>query len=293
MDIQGDMLRKLKGRRDGYSLDQAFYIDPDYYRQDLESIWYKDWLFIGHDCEIPKRRQLFHGPGRRLSRRHRSRPDRARSAPCTIPAAIAARASARSSKGSSAKLVCPYHQWTYELDGKLALRPPDGRGFRQERLQPEARSTARPSAGYIFICLAEKPTGFPADSATWSAPYLAAAPSERSQGRLREHHHREGQLEARLGKQPRVLPLRRQPSGTLPHLSGSAERRPACTVAPRTIPDHRRVTGQSCEAAGLPSEFQMSPDRPVPYGPHAADRGCRELHHVRQDVPSSASFRRM
>ena len=59
MDIQNDMLRKLNTRREGYSLDRAFYIDPDYYRQDLEHIWYKDWLFIGHDCEIPKAGNYF------------------------------------------------------------------------------------------------------------------------------------------------------------------------------------------------------------------------------------------
>lgn len=59
MDTKTDMLRKLKGRRDGYSLDRAFYIDPDYYRQDLENIWYRDWLFIGHDCEIPRAGNYF------------------------------------------------------------------------------------------------------------------------------------------------------------------------------------------------------------------------------------------
>ncbi|MGE6786404.1 Rieske (2Fe-2S) protein, partial [Ensifer adhaerens] len=54
MDMRRDALGKLKGRRDGYSLEQAFYTDPDYYKLDLETIWYRDWLFIGHDCEIPR-----------------------------------------------------------------------------------------------------------------------------------------------------------------------------------------------------------------------------------------------
>ena len=54
MDIRNDMLRRLRNRRDGFSLEQAFYTDPDYFRVDLELIWYRDWLFAAHDCEIPK-----------------------------------------------------------------------------------------------------------------------------------------------------------------------------------------------------------------------------------------------
>ncbi len=54
MNVRGDMLRQLQARRDGFSLQQPFYIDPDYFRVDMEEIWYRDWLFIGHDCEIPR-----------------------------------------------------------------------------------------------------------------------------------------------------------------------------------------------------------------------------------------------
>src|SRR5690606_10339875 len=54
MDVRSDMLRRLRNRREGYSLEQPFYIDPDYFKLDLELIWYRDWLFVGHDCELPK-----------------------------------------------------------------------------------------------------------------------------------------------------------------------------------------------------------------------------------------------
>jgi len=54
MDIHSQVLRQLNNRREGFSLEQPFYIDPDYYKLDLEMIWYRDWLFVGHDCEIPK-----------------------------------------------------------------------------------------------------------------------------------------------------------------------------------------------------------------------------------------------
>ena len=54
MDIRSNVLRQLKNRREGFSLEQPFYTDEDYFRLDMEMIYYRDWLFIGHDCELPK-----------------------------------------------------------------------------------------------------------------------------------------------------------------------------------------------------------------------------------------------
>jgi Rieske 2Fe-2S family protein len=158
MDIQNDMLRKLKTRREGYSLDRAFYTDPDYFRQDLEHIWYKDWLFVGHDCEIPRSGNYFtlqvgdypivvvrdrQGSIRALHNSCRHRGSRV----CT------------QHKGSAAKLVCPYHQWTYELDGRLlfARQMPDGFDPSQHSLKPVNCETV---GGYIFISLADEPMDF-------------------------------------------------------------------------------------------------------------------------------------
>src|SRR5262249_20122108 len=118
MDIRSDVLRQLKNRRQGLSLEQPFYIDQDYFKLDMETIYYRDWLFIGHDCEVAKAGNYFtvqvgdypvvivrgrDGVIRAFHNSCRHRGSRV----CT------------SDRGSSAKLVCPYHQWTYELDGKL------------------------------------------------------------------------------------------------------------------------------------------------------------------------------
>jgi hypothetical protein len=59
MEIRNQALRQLKNRREGFSLEQAFYTDPNYYKLDLEMIWYRDWLFVGHDCELPKNGSYF------------------------------------------------------------------------------------------------------------------------------------------------------------------------------------------------------------------------------------------
>src|SRR5690606_1179228 len=54
MDAQTQMLAMIRDRRPGFSLAQPFYTDPDFFRLDMEMIWYRDWLFVGHDCELAK-----------------------------------------------------------------------------------------------------------------------------------------------------------------------------------------------------------------------------------------------
>src|SRR5687768_1869967 len=54
MDLRDTVLRQLKNRREGFTLEQPFYVNQDYFQLDMENIWYRDWLFVAHDCEVPK-----------------------------------------------------------------------------------------------------------------------------------------------------------------------------------------------------------------------------------------------
>src|ERR1700722_17012471 len=54
MDVRNEMPGRLRSRRDGVTLPRPFYIDPGFFRLDMEMIWYRDWLFVGHDCELDK-----------------------------------------------------------------------------------------------------------------------------------------------------------------------------------------------------------------------------------------------
>ncbi len=131
MDTRDDMLRLLRNRRPGFSLEQPFYIDPDFYKLDLELLWYRDWLFIGHDCEVAKPGSFFtvqvgdypvvivRGRDGQIRAFHNSCRHRG-SRVCTTP------------KGTSARLVCPYHQWTYDLDGSLVFARQMAEDFRKE-----------------------------------------------------------------------------------------------------------------------------------------------------------------
>ncbi|ENS58150.1 hypothetical protein C036_00689 [Brucella melitensis F1/06 B10] len=157
--------------RPNFSLEQKFYTDPDYYKLDLENIFYKDWLFVGHDCELPKTGSYMtvqigaypviivrdaQGGIRAFHNSCRHRGSRICSA----------------EKGTAAKLVCPYHQWTYELDGRLLFARQVGPDFKPADygLKPVHCETV---AGYIYICVAEEAPDFAAFR-NLVEPYLAS-----------------------------------------------------------------------------------------------------------------------
>jgi Rieske 2Fe-2S family protein len=59
-------------------------------------------------------------------------------------------------KGSMPRIMCPYHQWTYGLDGKLlaARNMPEGFEKADHGLQPASLENI---GGLIFICLSDDP----------------------------------------------------------------------------------------------------------------------------------------
>ena len=72
-------------------------------------------------------------------------------------------------QGIVGNIVCPYHQWTYELDGRLLYARDMGPDFDATKhgLRPVACEDA---AGMVFICLAETP---PENSAMLDAAHVA------------------------------------------------------------------------------------------------------------------------
>src|SRR5271156_5288300 len=52
MNAREAMLARLRARKPATPLVQEFYCSPEDYQIDLDMIWYRDWLFAGHDCEV-------------------------------------------------------------------------------------------------------------------------------------------------------------------------------------------------------------------------------------------------
>ncbi len=144
--------------RPGWSLPGQFYSEEAIYRADLEHVWRSGWLFAGHTCEIPKPGDYFtlevgadpvivirgeDGAIRGLHNvcRHRG------SLICTEPA------------GHSKRLVCPYHQWTYGLDGRLLACRGMPEGLDKSHF-PLKQAHVRDVDGLIYLSLADVPPDF-------------------------------------------------------------------------------------------------------------------------------------
>ena len=254
MDTRNEMLRLIQNRRQGFSLPQPFYIDPDFYRLDLELIWYREWLFVGHDCEIAKPGSYFtvqigdypvvvvrgrDGVIRALHNSCRHRGSRV----CT------------GHKGVAARLVCPYHQWTYDLDGSLLFAREMGEDFCKQDfgMKPVACESV---GGYIFICLAEEPADF-APFRSVMEPYFA--PHNLPDAKVA---HETTIIEK--GNWKLVWENNRECyhcSANHPELCKTYPEAPTITGVSGAESDPEVVEHWSrCEAAGLPSRFRMDED---------------------------------
>jgi stachydrine N-demethylase len=170
MSARNYMLALLAQQRSGHSLAQPFYGDPDIFRLDMEQIWYREWLFAIPACELAKPGSyVTHKVGdyRVIIVRGADNVIRAFHNTCRHRGSIICKAA----KGNVPKLVCPYHQWTYELDGKLLWARDMGPDFdaSQHGLKPVH---CRDLAGLIYICLAEDAPDF-GPFADLVTPYLA------------------------------------------------------------------------------------------------------------------------
>jgi glycine betaine catabolism A len=138
----------LAGQTPGYTLPQAFHLDPGVYRLELERIWRQGWLFAAHTAELRQAGDrcvfdvgddsalMVRGEDGELRAFHnvcRHRGSRLAD-PAIAPldgipgysGAMSAGAGARADGGAVGSVPadpfirCPYHQWAYRLDGSLA-----------------------------------------------------------------------------------------------------------------------------------------------------------------------------
>jgi len=170
MQAEHKALAMLQERKPGYALEQGFYSDPDIFALDLEKIFYRDWLFAIPACEIPKSgNYVTHkiGSYRIVIVRGQDGEIRAFHNTCRHRGSILCKAQ----KGTAPKLVCPYHQWTYELDGSLLWARDMGPDF-----DPKAHGLktvhCRQVAGLVYVCLADNPPSFD-EFAALAETYLA------------------------------------------------------------------------------------------------------------------------
>jgi len=155
----------IAAHRPGWSLAQPFYNSPQVFERDLERIIFKQWLFIDHASRIPRPGDYFlfeiAGESLIISRgregevhalfnvcRHRG------SRVCLEPA------------GSAKAFVCPYHAWSYGLDGRLLGAPAMADDFNRSEFGLR-RAHVRLVEDLIFICLADSPPDMEKGFRSW------------------------------------------------------------------------------------------------------------------------------
>ncbi len=148
----------FKERRAGHSLPQPLYNDDQMFAFDMEAIYATSWLMAGLECELPRPASyvsLTIGVWPVLIVRDRAGTLRAFHNSCRHRGSMIC----APGRGTGPKLVCPYHRWTYDLDGGLfaANRMADDFDKAEHGLKPLALETV---AGVMFICLADQPPPF-------------------------------------------------------------------------------------------------------------------------------------
>ncbi|WP_394178292.1 aromatic ring-hydroxylating dioxygenase subunit alpha [Yoonia maritima] len=153
-----DIGKLLASRQPGHSLPAPLYTSDAVWRADCEVIFGRHWIAVGVACDVPEAGDVIAldiGLASIIIVRDDDDELRAFHNVCSHRGARLV-PPGRSVVG---KLVCPYHQWTYDLDGALALAPHMGLDFDRalHHLKPVA---LRDVAGLLYVCLSDNP---PAD----------------------------------------------------------------------------------------------------------------------------------
>ena len=159
MDINKKTILKLiKSQKKNFPLDQPFYTNNKIFDLDIETFFFNQWIFIGHESRIKEKGNFFlfevgnesiiiiRGENNKVKCfynvcRHRG------SHICL------------KKEGKVKKLVCPYHAWSYDLAGNLiSARMMDDEFNPDEWSLKECKSQV--FEGLIFINFSKNPCDF-------------------------------------------------------------------------------------------------------------------------------------
>ncbi|MCE2565138.1 SRPBCC family protein [Komagataeibacter sp. FNDCF1] len=165
-------VRELVARRKpGFSLEAPFYTSPEIFRTDMKEIFGRHWIYVGVEPDVAEEGDAMVvniGPSSVIILRDDAGEVRAYHNVCRHRGARMI----PEGKTIIGNIVCPYHSWTYDLDGNLKfaehMAPDFDRGC--HGLKPVH---LRSVGGLLFICLAEEAPADIEDMAAIMEPYLA------------------------------------------------------------------------------------------------------------------------
>lgn len=156
-NARSDLVRTLLDQhRPGFSLPRGFYLDDEIFKADLEAIFAEEWLFACNVCELRRPGDYLTikiGDDSLVILKDRDGGIRALHNTCRHRGSRICQAE----QGRSNRLVCPYHQWVYDLDGRLlhARQMPDGFDSRENGLKP---AEVEVICGMVYVSLSDSPS---------------------------------------------------------------------------------------------------------------------------------------
>ncbi|HUC18229.1 MAG TPA: aromatic ring-hydroxylating dioxygenase subunit alpha [Acetobacteraceae bacterium] len=169
--VSPELRRLIAGRRRNFMLDQPFYTDQAVFRADLELIFNRHWIFVGVEPDIAEPGDVMTlsiGGNAILICRDDDGAIHAMHNVCRHRAARLV----SEEKTTVGRLVCPYHAWTYGLDGALLHADHMGSDF-DPACHGLRKVHIRSLAGLLFVCLAEAPPEDFDEMARIVTPYIA------------------------------------------------------------------------------------------------------------------------
>lgn len=138
-------------------INGAVYSDPAIYQAEIEKIWYGNWVYIGHESEVPNPGDFYRKKlvdQQLILSRDKEGEVHVLYNRCSHRSALVC----RETKGNAKRFVCPFHGWSFNPDGQLVgITNPDGYGERLKEVRnrldlPRVEHVAI-HAGFIFCSL--------------------------------------------------------------------------------------------------------------------------------------------
>ncbi len=139
----------------GFALPREFYTSAELFDEEIKSYWNQSWIWVGHISQVPEPGDFFlfdYGPESVIIARDREGQIgaflnicRHRGSRVCVKAA-----------GNARVFSCPYHAWTYELNGRLRAAREMGKDFDRDA-HGLLQAHVRVFQGMIFVCTAEDP----------------------------------------------------------------------------------------------------------------------------------------
>ena len=118
--LSPEIARLVAEHRPGGPLERDFYVAPEVFEADLARIFHRHWVFAGYAFQVARPGDFFTykvGTESVIVVRDRAGEIRAFHNVCRHRGSRIC----KTEQGNAHRLVCPYHRWTYELDGALVL----------------------------------------------------------------------------------------------------------------------------------------------------------------------------